>query len=467
VKTGWAVMAAWLIYFTFAPTVGFRWGSSWHNEQRAMQLVLLALSCFVAALFSMSRRRSDGQVSPHPLLTTALLLGAASAALAEFPSAGFQEVALASALAGSAILAAQIAKANPRRWATWVSFGAFVASSAYIAGVTTNYLTALSLGQSIDVEVVMLGYRNPRFPSATHAVLIPLVLWLVIAPDQRRLTRVAAFAIASCLWAINLALGTRGIWVAVALAGISLGWLDNKSIRKLTGLLALSASAGVLLYYALFLTVPATHGTGETLQSRSQDIGSLSKREQLWHRAAVMTLERPLLGFGPMHFATDPPLEFAHPHNWMLQVSSEWGLPALVFAACLLGAVLVRCARRLRSPGQTPEVKDRVAPFAMALAVALIYGLFDGNWVMPVSQSLNVLVLGSVVGLTHESGGQGGRLISATTTTAFAMAALWLLWTASIGLPHQATAEEAYRAHSGQIEFAPRFWQQGYINVSE
>jgi O-antigen ligase len=311
----------------------------------------------------------------------------------------------------------------------------------------------------------MLGYRNPRFPSATHAALIPLVLWLVIVPDQRRLTRVTAFAIASCLWAINLALGTRGIWVAVALAGVLLWWLGNKSIRKLTVLLGLSAAAGVLLYFALFVTVPATHGGGETLQSRSQDIGSLSKRERLWHRAADMTLERPLLGFGPMHFATDPSLEFAHPHNWALQISSEWGLPVLLVAVYLLGSLLIRCARRLRSAAPAPCGKDCLAPFALSLMVALIYGLFDGNWVMPVSQSLNALVVGSAIGLIADRARHSMSRVAVTTTAVLAISALWLLWGACLALPQQSVLEENYRALSGQIEFAPRFWQQGYINV--
>ena len=44
---GWflvAILLSWLVYLLASPTVGFKWIESWHNEQRAAQVVLLALT---------------------------------------------------------------------------------------------------------------------------------------------------------------------------------------------------------------------------------------------------------------------------------------------------------------------------------------------------------------------------------------------------------------------------------------
>jgi len=75
------VLGAWWAYLMVAPTLGLGWIDSWHNEQRAAQIVLLALS---AAAFGVAMR--DGALRhllpPVPWPVAALFaLGLASAAL--------------------------------------------------------------------------------------------------------------------------------------------------------------------------------------------------------------------------------------------------------------------------------------------------------------------------------------------------------------------------------------------------
>ena len=39
---GGAILLTWLVYLLITPTIGIAWIESWHNEQRAVQVILLA-----------------------------------------------------------------------------------------------------------------------------------------------------------------------------------------------------------------------------------------------------------------------------------------------------------------------------------------------------------------------------------------------------------------------------------------
>jgi O-antigen ligase len=344
-----------------------------------------------------------------------------------------------------------------------LAVGALLAGAAYVTGVATNYITALTLGQRIDVEVVMLGYRNPRFPSATHAVLIPLIRWLAMPAQQRKSVRLVALVVATLLWAINLALATRGIWVATAVAAFALSWVGSRSMRKLILLVVGTAAAGLAIYWIFFHAIPSFLVVGESLQSRSGDIASLSLRERLWVAAIKMALQHPWLGAGPMHFATDPGLKFAHPHSWPLQVACEWGMPALIAVSFLLSSHLVRCFRLIDEAAESAD-REILVPIYFAAVIGLTYGLFDGNWVMPVSQSLNVIVLGSLIGLFPRTGTSSRPASVRVLAGIGVISSLCLVWFSVTSLPHQSALEDRYRKFTVQVDFAPRFWQQGFIN---
>lgn len=86
----------------------------------------------------------------------------------------------------------------------------------------------------------------------------------------------------------------------------------------------------------------------------------------------------------------------AHPHNWVLQVGSEWGLPALFFL-CLLLVLAFQRLCRLRTA--LPEGQEAtLTAWLVAGGAILVDGLFSGLIVMPVSQLWIALYLGCAWG---------------------------------------------------------------------
>ena len=118
-------------------------------------------------------------------------------------------------------------------------------------------MAAVNLDRAIDLDVLILGYANPRFPSALHAVLIPFLALLSWRKQNCRSLRAGAAVVLSLLWAINLGLGTRGIWFAYAIGipvtVLLVGW---RQLARPLAILALTAVAGVGLYFILFSIAP-------------------------------------------------------------------------------------------------------------------------------------------------------------------------------------------------------------------
>ena len=216
---GRAVLLAWLIYLLVAPTIGFGWIESWHNEQRAVQVLLLACTAVAYCVMGLLMRPEESVGRWHfpALLLVFLGLGLLSAMRAQFLFAALAEVSMFALLAILMMLTAYIVSIDVKRYVCWARWFALLFATAYVLGVATRYLAAVNLDRAIDLDVLILGYANPRFPSALHAVLIPFLALTVIEKTELRSVRAGAAVVLSLLWAINLGLGTRGIWFAYAI----------------------------------------------------------------------------------------------------------------------------------------------------------------------------------------------------------------------------------------------------------
>ena len=136
---GNTVLLAWLIYLLVAPTIGFGWIDSWHNEQRAVQIVLLAFTAVAYCLVGvLAPSDSDARWQLPALVFVFLGLGAISALHAKFVFAALAEVSLVSLLAILAILAARIVSTDVARYVRWARWFSLLFATAYVLGVATR-----------------------------------------------------------------------------------------------------------------------------------------------------------------------------------------------------------------------------------------------------------------------------------------------------------------------------------------
>ena len=178
-----------------------------------------------------------------------------------------------------------------------------------------------------------------------------------------------------------------------------------------------------------------------------------------------MLVERPWLGFGPMHFADIANEIAAHPHQSVLQWASEWGVPSALCVAVLAWRSGWATLGVLRERALSAERVDllRLCLFA-ALVGALVQSMVDGVIVMPISQVWLALTIGWLMAL-HVWGA------SATVALPLVGWAWKVLSVLAVGLliaialrdvPHIAQAQQQYLSDHGN-HLQPRFWAQGVI----
>ena len=196
-----------------------------------------------------------------------------------------------------------------------------------------------------------------RFFDHAQTATLPLLVLLACFRPRRSRVRALALAASAYWWLALYATQARANLLALAVACVVLAVVAGRAAWPYLKMVAVTAALGVLAYGVLLKLVPALLGI-HTLDALSDAIARTasdpaSGRLFLWRRATELILQHPLLGVGPMHFAHHAhDLQLgAHPHDWLLQVASEWGLPAL---ACLLAALglglraLVRAGRAVK-----------------------------------------------------------------------------------------------------------------------
>ncbi len=352
---GVLAVALWGIYFVAAPTVGFGIGNSWHSEHRLLQLGALGVTALLLATLAMAPAALARIPGVALSLRLLLLLAAVSALMAQYPVHAFGEIALMVSLGGLALLTATLARLFPEQVAGVVRAGVLLIAFTQVFGVAARYASALALGAPIDQAVAILGYSNPRFPSALYVLLMPFLVAMALEPGQESAKgRRLAWVLLTALWCINFALGTRAMFVALVAGVVALALLGQRAAARRGGLALLGTMlVGGALFYVLWLWLPGLLQTGGALPDRLDELASPNGRELLLASSWTAFRAHPWLGVGPMHFAAIEHVWAAHPHNAALQIAVEVGLPATALAAWA-GVKLAATGRRAMHDSQ-PE----------------------------------------------------------------------------------------------------------------
>ncbi|UII72329.1 O-antigen ligase family protein [Pseudomonas sp. HN11] len=436
---------------------------SGHDLQRAVQIAVGAC----AVLYGLSAAPVEQLVDRPTALGLALIiaLGLVSSMLAHQPLWALAEVALfvsCGAIAvGFAWLRRQGGEPLDRILIMVVVLICVIKSIQYMqAGV----LAFASAEQVLDPDLLLTGFSNKRFYGQFQTLTLPLLALPLLTPALNRSLKAAVFTLLCVWWLIAISGGTRGTWLGMAAAGVVLAVLGPWA-RRWLGWQFGAVLGGLLLYWLMFtvlagyLGIEVANGAGDRLTTH------LSGRGPIWWQAWQMLVERPWLGFGPMHFADIANKVAAHPHQAILQWASEWGVPSALCVALLAWRGGWATFGVLRERTRSVERVDllRICLFA-AVVGALVQSMVDGVIVMPNSQVWLALVVGWLMGL-H---------VWRTPVTAelpLARGAWKILSVLAVGLlifiavrdvPHLKQSQQQYLdAHQDFLQ--PRFWAQGVI----
>lgn len=388
-----------------AMAASFLWASG-HDDQRCIELGLLA----VMAAFIMTRSEAaDGIAGLNPIARACLVgffaLGAVSVWNAySLTHALYEWSMLLLLLLTVALLAAGLSRAgNSGLLLALQCIGAI--SVLYSLRVLLMYAATLANTNHLDMQDLAIGFSNIRFLNHTQTVLLPFIVLLYLQAPPRSVLRRVWFALAAFWWALLFVSEARSSILALGAGCAVVPAIRRSQASSFLKAMALAALAGGIAYLLGFILLPMLVGlrpfdaAANVLQRTAAD--PTSGRNLLWHLSCQLMATHPWLGIGPQHFAHyGATLGIgAHPHNFIMQIGVEWGIPAL---SCLLGAIGIGVRGLVRTGAHIAESDSSNQQILVALlatgAAIVVDGFFSGVLVMPQSQMAIVLYLGCAVG---------------------------------------------------------------------
>jgi O-antigen ligase len=210
-----------------------------------------------------------------------------------------------------------------------------------------------------------------------------------------------------------------------------------------------------------------------SIDSNSYGLSSITKRAfddsgrlSLWQSAFDMIKHHPLLGIGPMHFAFNNSAIAAHPHNSVLQIAAEYGLPALLIACYLVATLLKNAVVWCNKPAHNENTEINIALTA-SLVCGLSDSLLSGNIIMPHSQMMLFMIGGWLIGRNQSLFLTNSNLPTANKHWQNLMLIAVVLSLTTI----QVNGVQSYYNYMKNRQFSvqeyshPRFWSDGHRRI--
>lgn len=458
-------------------------GSSYHDDQRALELLCLLVGT-AGAVFCLAQgkpmraRFSQLALGLLCLFFTLGLLSSVQAysvrhALYEWSSFGLL------VLVGWRI-ADEVAQ-RPDETLDGVLLLCGLGCALYVFKAQLTYIWILQEGVQPNPAEFIIGFNNYRFFNHAQTISLPLLGLLVLRSGQKEAASVRQtmgwWVLLAFWWMLLFVSVGRGTFMGV-LAGMAmvLFWRGRQALPWCRVMLW-SALLGLVAYAVLYVAVPLLMGLqpfgflgGVVERSLANPTSS---RWDLWGRAGEMVMAHPWLGAGPLHFAHDGRSvgNGAHPHNWVMQIASEWGVPALL----CISAVIVMGFRRLLRAGRAVAPNDQknqaVLTVWLATGIAiLVDGLVSGLLVMPTSQLWIVLYIGCAwgwVGAFSNAGQTSQFRCTKAAGIGLSLVLLCMLFFLGQGLGPEIfdLADYDLQQHERYpgIPLGPRIWGVGYF----
>jgi O-antigen ligase len=222
---------------------------------------------------------------------------------------------------------------------------------------------------------------------AAHLLFaLPFLLFVILSPKTTKIFRIVSGL--ALIYGLFLVLGTASRGALVALGGVALYvfWRGSMPLRisMLVGLPAVALLAVAVLPGAVLARLE-TFTTSSTGAASVEAADSARVRRYEFDTSVRYTLQHPLFGVGPGQFSTyEGESEktigvhgtWLQTHNVLTQISSECGIPALLFFLAAIGSTFLlihRVQKRARLYGLR-----EISMAAYCLGVALV-GFFAAD----------------------------------------------------------------------------------------
>lgn len=441
---------------------------AWYDQHRIEQAGLLGVTALGAlAVWRESIVASLKHLPAWAVIafTSSFGLGLLSAVTSSYPRFALLEWATLILLLGLALLLAVQTRKGRTQFDLWSNRLVMSLAVVIALKIMTGYLAATTAMVRLDTIMLFEGtFSNRRFFGQVASIIIPLLAYPLLRGDLPRRAHAALFSLLAVWWMLVIVSGTRGTWIALFVAAAVLAAFTWRASGGWLKIQMWALGLGALLFWILFVWLPIWIGLDTALENRLINLATLSGREVLWSLAVAQIQTHPWVGIGPMHFAAIRNDFGAHPHNAVLQLAAEWGIPATLAFILPVTVGLLRLLARLRQNEAAPNAL--LACLTASLLAAGVQSMVDGVIVIPYTQTLLALVAGWALGVyfrdavvTPAVPGLSWMRLGISVLSLFALAALF-----NGVFPEAFNRPEVTQIYvDAGMPIPPRYWGVGWI----
>ncbi|RTL56424.1 MAG: O-antigen ligase domain-containing protein [Rhodocyclaceae bacterium] len=336
----------------------------------------------------------------------------------------------------------------------------------YLAVFITSNEPRFTVPELMGIPPQFPAFSNIRFFTDYQALVMPFTVMAVATYCRHVVARIFGWSGIFMFWMLFYYSGSRALVLGQIVAHAMLWLLLGRSYARTLRFHLVAWVGGYFTFLFFSQTLPwllSSHGA-ETEQLMR---GTISDRLLLWMGAWQDFLSHPLLGIGPGEFARQHIGGSAAPHNSLLMIAAEWGLPALVLWLWSLGAILWPGLQSLRVRyWDRIRAKDFSIASWLAVLALLAHSLVANVLVIPTSQLSLVVAIGLVMGDIKRHDGLPPLVTNYGLKAAIILVSgllMLILFRDFQKLPQQNAAYVACPYPTSN--FSPRFWQQGWLGM--
>jgi len=434
-----------------------------YDQKRIMQCTLLSIIALYTILSPHQRRNSLGVLSNLPNFILYgigffFAIGLFSAVLAPNIKMALLAVGLYGLLFNFIIFIATLSKRDPIQLEN-------IVLASLIMTIATFFIYFMIYSYKIVHILQIPSFSNPRFFSQCFIWILPL-LSLVVEKRKNKIVSAFLYVVLTLAWCLAFVTDSKGMLISLATSIMITALLYRKDSINWIMKTMLAAIIGFMLFLALsfFANNSATYSTFND---------STSSRLILYKIAWLLIKASPFIGVGPMHYAfyTHQILEqhprlalAAHPHNSVLLIAAEWGIPAALILLITLSYGFTRWISYTKKRSST--ITTHVALTASLIA-GMVYSLFSGVFVSPLSQLAGCFIIGWMIGIYFKSTALKNapyryqKLLACIALLCFVAFLATGIFPMVTYLQHSEI--NWVLTHLKNKTLHPRFWQQGFF----
>jgi len=434
---------------------------SLHDSQRLVELLFIAALLLRIIAIKESTYNFIANRNIRYGLYALTILAIVSSSLAVSPRHAMIEISLFAGLSYLALYTARLYREDGRQLIKRLTYVIWSGILLSMAAFYVGYITATIFKTPVIWPGPITGFNNVRFFNQYQLWTLGLIVLPLLAFNLKNTrTRYWLHLGLICWWVMLFHTASRGALLAWGLGILITAAIYRKLAWPFIRLQLTHIASGFLSYKILFELIPFLRESAVVTGTIVRD--TTSDRIELWKHALQLIQDHPIFGVGPMHFAWYSPIS-AHPHNSVLQIMAECGLPAAVLVLSISCYGLFCWLKKFNVDNlQTETNQDRNLAIILFFTIVTnaAYSLVDGVIVMPISQVMMFTFIGLMIGYYNHGNITEVAVVKRNPLINPLFAGIVLITLVWSTLPEilQNAAGNEKRFSMGYTALGPRFW---------